>query len=120
MPLGPARPGGPTPDPKQCIYGGVCMYFSLELPSLHLVMMHSESSIDTADLDAAQVAWLTADLKAYDRSKAWTIANFHRPMYCTDSNSNDCGLFANILKAQAEKVLYDNRVELVITAHMHG
>ena len=98
------------------------MYYSLEVgPSLHLVVLHSESSIDTADIDARQAAWLAADLAHYTNpTKKWTVTAFHRPMYCTDSNSNDCGLFANILRNQTEDIIADAGVDLVITAHMHG
>ena len=63
--------------------------------------------------------FLEASLKAVDRGVTpWVVAHFHRPMYCTQSSSCDKG--AAHLRAQAEDIMYDNKVDLTLCGHVHA
>lgn len=97
------------------------MYYSIDIGSVHVWMGNTETDIDTADMDATQVAAMAADLAAVNRSVTpWVLVTGHRPLYCTNSKSSDCKLFADILRFQAESTFRDAGVDLVINAHMHS
>jgi hypothetical protein len=99
------------------------MYYSFTVGTAHFVMFNTETWIDTADVDPAQVNWMTADLQAANANREnvpWIISGGHRPLYCSDSDKTQCGLFAEILRYQAEDVFYQQHVDLCITAHEHG
>lgn len=112
---GPAAPGGANGN----------LYFSLDIGALHLVLYNSETPDDTGSVDAAEVAWLEADLAAAVSANAtWLIAGAHRPLYCTNgawnTSDKDCSLFAGVMRAQAETTFNKHKVDLVLGAHMHG
>ena len=99
-------------------------YYSFDVtPSVHFVMLDTESILDTSDISPAEAAWLAGDLAAA-AGATWRLAAGHRPLYCTNggygSSNKDCGGFAANLRAQAEAVLSRGHVDLVTTAHMHG
>lgn len=97
------------------------MYYSFTAGPVHFVMMDTESVLDTADVDATQVAWIQGDLAAVNRSVTpWVVASGHRPLYCSDNDKTQCGIFSDVLRFQVEQTLYSNGVDLVLGAHEHG
>ena len=104
------------------------MYYSLDIgggesgkPVLHLQMLNSESPIDTAYMDPAQVAWIAADLATQPAtSSAWRISTFHRPFYCTDHVKLQCETYAALLRSMGEKQLFEGKVDLVLMGHVHA
>jgi hypothetical protein len=76
-------------------------------------------------VDAAQAAWLAADVAAARAGAAnatWVIAGAHRPLYCTNGGGKDtdCGTYAPLLRSQIEAAFDAAAVDLVLAAHMHG
>nr|QGW52015.1 acid phosphatase type 7A [Dugesia japonica] len=79
-----------------------------------------------------QYKWLAEELKTANlpenRAKQpWIIVLGHRPLYCTNSDGNDCGIAADWLRYGVpfihllgiEDLLYLNGVDLAIWAHEH-
>lgn len=97
------------------------MYYSWEMGSIHFISMNSETAIDTANFNDKELAWAESDLSTVDRTKTpWLIANLHRPMYC--SNDNECTSTHGGLKlrAEAEDMFYQHKVDLVVCGHVHS
>jgi predicted phosphohydrolase len=95
------------------------MYYSWIAGPVHFLAMNSETAIDTANFNDAELAWAQNELDNVDRTKTpFVIAHFHRPMYC--SGDNDCDKFATLLKDEAEDMFYNGKVSVVITGHIHG
>jgi len=93
------------------------MYYSWNSGPVHFLSINPETAIDTADVDATQLAWIQADLAAVNRSATpWVIAMGHRPLYCSNNDKVQCGLFAAILRYQVEAVLYNAKVDVVVRA----
>lgn len=102
-------------------------FYSLNIGPMHLTMIDTETPFLIADISPIQQEWIQQDLATANRNRTqqpWLVVAGHRPFYCTNggfSGSNkDCKLMADILKSKAEDIIYDNEVDLVITAHMHG
>jgi len=96
------------------------MYYSWSLGGIHWVGCDSETPIDTADISPTQQAWISADLAKVNRSVTpWTIAYFHRPLYCSNQDDSNCVNFAALLREQVEDIFYNNKVDVVVTAHVH-
>lgn len=76
---------------------------------------------DTADIDPVEAAYIKSALAAVNRTTTpWIIAGGHRPLYCTNSDKVQCGLFPVILRMQIEDAFYTNGVDLVITCEPPG
>ncbi|RYG52351.1 hypothetical protein EON67_01415 [archaeon] len=99
------------------------LYYSLNIGPVHLAIYDTETAIDTADVNATQLAWLQADLAAANANRAvtpWVVAAGHRPLYCSNTAKMDCEVFASILRFQCESTFVSSHVDLVLGAHMHG
>lgn len=96
------------------------MYYSWELDNIHFISMNSETAIDTANFNEDEIAWTENDLNSVDRTNTpWLIANFHRPMYC--SNDNACSKSGgDKLRAEAEDMFFQHKVDLVLSGHVHS
>ena len=94
------------------------MFFSWNLGNAHFVSMNSETAVDTANFTDYEMEWVERDLKTVDRARTpWVVANFHRPMYC--SNDGQCDGYADHLKESAEDIFHQYGVNVVIAGHVH-
>jgi hypothetical protein len=79
-------------DPSLTSGSGDNMYYEWGLPGLvHFAAINSETAVDTANFGEAQEAWMDQVLGKADANREetpWSIAHFHRPLYC--SNSGEC------------------------------
>lgn len=95
------------------------MYYSWEYGPIKFISMNSETVIDTGNFSDEEIDWLNTVMTTVDRSATpFLIATFHRPMYCSDDMN--CGDRADKLKKEAEDIFYNNKVDLVITGHIHS
>lgn len=82
-------------------------YYSYELGAWHIISLNSNEGA----VDAAQEAWLRADLQA--SGARCTLAYWHHPLYSSGQNGDNLylrGLF---------RILYDANVEVLLTGHDH-
>lgn len=97
------------------------MYFSWNAGYAHFLSCDSETAIDTANFSPTQIEWMAKDLRRVNRKQhPWVVANFHRPMYCATDNDSTCGRQASLLKKEAERIFYENEVDVVISGHVHS
>ena len=95
------------------------MYYYVDLGPARLVILDSESWIDTADIPKHEVDWANKVLSAQDRTEQpFSLVFHHRPLYCNQRNLN-CKEFAFILRLQAEELYRRNKVDMVIAGHVH-
>jgi hypothetical protein len=96
------------------------LYYTLHVGPLTIIGLNSETTIDTADIDAAQVQWLAPRLAEADTVPGgFTFVMNHRPLYCT-FGKGDCDTMAAVLRAQAEDVFKRGNVDLHFSGHMHS
>lgn len=92
------------------------MYYSWNYGAIHFCAMNSESPIDTPMFTESELSWVNYDLSNVDRTATpWVFAHFHRPFYC--AKDEDCGSL--LVQQGGEEVLYQNKVDVVLTAHEH-
>lgn len=97
------------------------MFYSVNVGTLHLSMINTETFLDTGNIDVAQNDWIKRDMAAINRTQTpWLIAAGHRPLYCTTNTKEDCGKTAAWLRDEVETVYYKNKVNLVIQSHVHN
>lgn len=112
------------------------LFYSWNIGPAHIISISTEVYFDLADgirLLDNQFNFLTADLKKAtspeNRKKwPWIIVMGHRPMYCSNSDGDDCtkenckirvGLTSQHVFA-IEPLLYEYGVDLYIGAHEHS
>jgi len=96
------------------------MFYGWKAAGVHFASANSEARADVAHFGKAQVGWLDAELDATNRTTTpWVVANFHRPMYCTN-DATACDEGGGALQYEAEDVLVDHSVDLVLTGHVHS
>jgi len=96
-------------------------YYSFNYGHTHLLAIDSEGSLDLPFISETQQKWIEQDLIQANKNRnkfPWIIVYFHRPLYCSGDYGN-CVLFAETLRLMVEEVLYEQRVDLVFTAHRH-
>ena len=96
------------------------MYYAWQCEHTHFLAIDSESPIDTALINDAQMEWITSELEtSVDRATTpWVIAHFHRPMYC--SSDHGCEKGGIYLRNRLEETFYANKVDLVLQGHVHA
>jgi 3',5'-cyclic AMP phosphodiesterase CpdA len=87
--------------------------------AVSFVAMDTESSLDVAFMSAAQIRWLEKELAVARNKSSWVVAYGHRPLYCSNRGGQDIPQGNTYLRKAIEQQLYDNRVDLVIQAHVH-
>ena len=66
-------------------------YFSFDVGPAHIISFSSEAYFWQVWEVERQFEWLKADLAAVNRSVTpWVITMAHRPMYCSNSDNDDC------------------------------
>lgn len=97
------------------------MFYSMNVGSTHFIAGNSETAIDTANFSSSFTEFMRRDLAAVNRTAyPSVIVYFHRPMYCSNDGACTSAMESTKLKKQAEDIFQDNRVNLVLTAHIHG
>jgi hypothetical protein len=114
------RAGADAPDDA--------MYYALAFPpAFGLVMMNSESPIDTPEMDATQVAWASRTLTAFNAQRAalpFVSTMHHRPLYCTGweevcNGGDKAWLNVDMLQGLVERMYYEQKVDVVMCGHVH-
>jgi hypothetical protein len=92
--------------PENGAPAGVELYYSFDWGNVHFV------ALDTELTNAAQAAWLDADLAATD--KPWKIVFGHKPPYSSGEHGN-YGAF----RTQFGPIIQKHGVQLVLNGHDH-
>ncbi len=106
--------------------GGEGIFHSFNVGYLHMIMVSSEVFFSvqphSAGLLIEQSEWLTADLKAVDRSVTPFVAlGLHQPFYCSaNDDQDDCHQLVSAVRLGLEKIIYEGGVDIVFQAHEHG
>ena len=50
----------------------------------------------------------------------WTIVYSHRPFYCSNTGGSDVPKGNVVIRGELEEVLLANKVDLVVSGHVHG
>eukprot|EP00455_Lapot_gusevi_P032578 TRINITY_DN3551_c0_g1_i6.p1 TRINITY_DN3551_c0_g1~~TRINITY_DN3551_c0_g1_i6.p1 ORF type:complete len:511 (-),score=113.06 TRINITY_DN3551_c0_g1_i6:90-1421(-) len=93
------------------------MFWSLDVGSLRLVAMSTESPINTALIEPPQLAWIKEQISTHPLP--FTIVMGHRPLYCS-SPGEDCDQDALYLRGLLEQSFLNSHVDVVLTAHVHN
>ena len=83
-------------------------YYSFDLGDWHVVALNSEIGLGAS---STQAKWLKSDLAA--SRKRCKLAYLHRPRWSSGRHGDSSGL------ADVYKILYDNRVTLLLSGHDH-
>lgn len=112
-------------------------WYSYDTGLTHFVVFSTEFVIyNQTDLQAAQMAWLEADLKSVNRTtQPWLVTLAHRPMYCSpdwyiqgmyeeevpwERHNKDCLSSGPTVQAAFEELFYDYKVDLQVYGHVHA
>ncbi|XP_060074531.1 acid phosphatase type 7-like [Ylistrum balloti] len=100
------------------------MWYSLDIGQVHFVSYSSEVFFTQQGVHVdAQRNWLMADLKQANDNRhncPWVIAYGHRPMYCSNTDGDDCTLGASKVRQGLEDLFFDYGVDVVLQAHEHS
>ncbi|KAF8042905.1 hypothetical protein BT93_A1284 [Corymbia citriodora subsp. variegata] len=93
------------------------LYYSFDVAGVHVIMLGSYTDFDPS---SAQYKWLQADLGKVNRTRTpWIVVLIHAPWY--NSNTAHQGEEESIdMKASMEGLLYQARVDVVFTGHVHA
>jgi len=106
-------------------------YYSFDMGPAHIVSFSSEAYFWQLWEVEKQFAWLKNDLSAVDRAKTpWLITMAHRPMYCSNSDHDDCTKDDSIMRTglpfhgmrffKLEELFQQHKVDLSLWAHEHS
>lgn len=90
------------------------------LGPIHMLMFNSETPIDTADISKQQIDDMQGYLDSVVPQKKWLISYHHRPIYCTGGGKLQCEIFSALLRAQITPFYFKNKIDMVITGHIHA
>ncbi|XP_018432420.1 PREDICTED: acid phosphatase type 7 [Nanorana parkeri] len=111
------------------------LWYSWDLGPAHIISFSTEVYFYLKygqELVAEQFKWLQRDLqeatsKARRSERPWIITMAHRPMYCTNFNSDDCAKVNSTTRTglpggqyALEELFYKYGVDLEIWAHEHS
>lgn len=116
------------------------MFYSFNWGKAHIVMFDTETSYPNAPWDIKlfgdQMAWLRADLAAANAPAAraerpWIVALGHRPIYSSGVGYSENGeprdswipevpINSRTLQKTFENLFIENKVDLVISGHVHS
>ncbi|XP_052767645.1 acid phosphatase type 7-like [Mya arenaria] len=115
---------------------GDLMFYSFNMGPVHFISLSTEYYffIQYGLVQALrQYYWLLDDLKEANKpenrkQRPWIIAYGHRPMYCSNTDKDDCTKHHSIVrdgipvihKYGLEQMFYDYGVDLAIWAHEHS
>ena len=103
-------------------YGGPkeAMYYTFSAGPMRFVLMDSETWWDTPRMDPVQVDWATRVLNEANEQKQFIYVGFHRPLYCTTPGGYSCNIDQEWMRQRIERQLYDHRVGILHTGHVHN
>ncbi|CAL0326746.1 unnamed protein product [Lupinus luteus] len=92
-------------------------YYSFNIAGVHIIMLGSYTNFGSK---SNQYKWLQRDLKNVNRKNTpWLVVMFHAPWY--NSNTDHQGESESVgMKASMEDLLYQARVDIVFSAHIHA
>ncbi|CAN1318759.1 Purple acid phosphatase 18 [Linum perenne] len=91
------------------------LYYSFQVAGAHIVMLGSYADFDKY---SDQYNWLKGDLAKVDREKTpWLLVLFHVPWYNSNNAHQGEG---DDMKAAMEPLLYDAKVDMVLSGHVHA
>lgn len=109
--------------PRWDVNSGYDMWHSWNLGNIHFISYSSEVFFVRSQDVARQQEWLLADLKqanARRDQQPWVVAFGHRPMYCSNTDGDDCTTPASKVRAGLEQLFHEQGVDVVIEAHEHS
>ena len=103
------------------------LYYSFDIGLVHFVMLQgycpemTNTSVQSClRAGGSQAAWLQSDLGAVDRALTpWVVVTFHQP-YANSNTAHPMSLEGFPMQAAIEDVLYEARVDLVLSGHVHS
>jgi len=109
------------------------LFYSFDLGTAHFIAFSTEFYFSTNygwEQIGNQWNWLIKDLEKANANRAkvpWIITMGHRPMYCSDFDSDDCTKYESIIRVGLpmthayglEKLFYKYGVDLELWAHEH-
>jgi len=101
------------------------MYYSFNYGLVHVVGINTEAYpglIADISVGTAQHKWIDEDLTRANQNRdqvPYIIVMMHRPLYCTNT-LHDCNGDAALLRDYLEDLFYKNKVDVVITGHVHA
>lgn len=103
------------------------LYYSYNAGLAHIVMvagycqeMKSTYTQPCLATGSPQMNWLQNDLKNVDRAiTPWVIVVFHEP-YVNSNTAHSIQTEGLPMQAAIENTLYDNKVDLVFSGHVHA
>lgn len=110
---------------------GNSVYYSFDAGPAHFLVFSSEVYFwQLWDIEA-QYEFIKGDLETVNRSKTpWIVTMAHRPMYCSNADSDDCTKYDANLRIglpvlgrrffQLEALFHKHRVDLSFWAHEHS
>jgi len=111
--------------PRSYVNDGLDMWHSWNIQKIHFISYSTEVYFfRPQDIDR-QLAWLKADLEDANlpqnrKQRPWVIAYGHRPMYCSNSDGDDCTKKDSKVRASLEQLFHEGGVDVVIEGHEHS
>ncbi|XP_067939380.1 acid phosphatase type 7-like [Watersipora subatra] len=105
---------------------GEGLWYSYDYGRAHIVAVSSEVYFyinQGLDLIAKQKLWLQKDFEKANKNREerpWLIVVAHRPMYCSNSDHDDCTFFESFIRYAFEDMFYEAGVDIFIGAHEHS
>lgn len=98
------------------------LHWSFDYGNVHVLGINTESNLDVALIDDAQLKWIEQDLamaQANRHTVPWIIVMGHRPFY-TSGHGGQGIAFSGYLRSRVEDLFYKYKVDLVLGAHIHN
>ncbi|XP_068706650.1 acid phosphatase type 7-like isoform X2 [Montipora foliosa] len=100
------------------------MWYSFDISRAHFIAYSTEVYFTQGPVEE-QLHWLTNDLKEANKpenraKRPWIIAFGHRPMYCSNIDSDDCTTLHSIVRRSLEALFFQYGVDIIIQAHEHS
>ncbi|XP_062501530.1 acid phosphatase type 7-like isoform X2 [Corticium candelabrum] len=105
------------PTPKSSRF-----WYSIDIGLIHFISYSTEIYFTNGPV-SDQFTWLEQDLKKANSNREkqpWIIAFGHRPMYCSNYDSNDCSKVKSIIRTKLEPLFYEYGVDMVVQGHEHS
>ena len=100
------------------------LFYTINRPYLKIINLDTEvfyfEGLEQVKIN--QFDFLTQELYNINRTEyPWVVLTGHRPMYCSNSDGNDCVYYQrDKVRLAWEKLLYDNQATIFLTAHEHS
>ncbi|XP_071958115.1 acid phosphatase type 7-like [Antedon mediterranea] len=98
------------------------MWYSFNMGNVHFIIYSTEVFF-TYGPDYTQYQWLQADLIKANKNRdkqPWVIALGHRPMYCSNSDGDDCTHTFSRVRQSLEELFHTQGVDVIFQGHEHS